>query len=122
MEWFQGHMGSGVPTVVALHHHLLPVPGTGRERNILLDAGEMLRTITQARVPLVLTGHKHQPWAWNLEGTVIATTGTFCSTKTNSGQNFNHVRLSDERLHIDNVDAHTGTRRTLCDVALEVAA
>ncbi|MHB1324312.1 MAG: metallophosphoesterase family protein, partial [Coriobacteriia bacterium] len=31
--------------IVALHHHLLPVPGTGRERNIVYDAGDVLRVL-----------------------------------------------------------------------------
>ncbi len=26
-------------SVVALHHHIIPIPRTGRERNILTDAG-----------------------------------------------------------------------------------
>src|SRR5215216_3799460 len=28
--------------VFVLHHHLLPVPGTGRERNVVYDAGDAL--------------------------------------------------------------------------------
>ena len=32
--------------ILAVHHHLVPIPGTGRERNIVLDAGDLLLTIT----------------------------------------------------------------------------
>src|SRR6476659_10585287 len=39
--------------VFVLHHHLLPVPGTGRERNIVHDAGDTLETLQRANVDLV---------------------------------------------------------------------
>ena len=29
--------------IITFHHHLLPIPQTGRERNILLDAGDLLK-------------------------------------------------------------------------------
>ena len=44
-----------------LHHHLLPVPGTGRERNIVYDAGDAIECLQRAGVDLVLSGHKHVP-------------------------------------------------------------
>ena len=28
--------------IIALHHHIIPVPRTGRERNVLTDAGDIL--------------------------------------------------------------------------------
>ena len=28
--------------VFVVHHHLIPLPGTGRERNIIFDAGDVL--------------------------------------------------------------------------------
>ena len=31
--------------IFMLHHHLLPVPGTGRERNIVYDAGDVLEVL-----------------------------------------------------------------------------
>jgi 3',5'-cyclic AMP phosphodiesterase CpdA len=33
--------------MVILHHHLVPVPGTGRERNIPMDAGDFLRLLSE---------------------------------------------------------------------------
>src|SRR4029078_6464466 len=39
--------------------HLSPIPGTGRERNIVHDAGDTLETLQRANVDLVLAGHKH---------------------------------------------------------------
>src|SRR6266508_3967798 len=38
--------------VCVLHHHLLPVPGTGRERNIVYDAGDAIECLQRAGVDL----------------------------------------------------------------------
>src|SRR5213079_2255449 len=52
--------------VFVLHHHLLPVPGTGRERNVVYDAGDAIECLQRAGVDFVLSGHKHVPYAWRL--------------------------------------------------------
>ena len=44
-------------SIVALHHHIVPIPQTGRERNVLSDAGDILKTLTTHEVDLVLSGH-----------------------------------------------------------------
>ena len=62
--------------VFVLHHHLLPVPGTGRERNIVHDAGDALESLQRAGVDLVLSGHKHVPYAWRLEHLFVVNAGT----------------------------------------------
>ena len=36
--------------IFVLHHHLLPVPGTGRERNIIYDAGDAIECLQRAGV------------------------------------------------------------------------
>ena len=36
-------------TVFVVHHHLIPLPGTGRERNIIFDAGDVLERLVEAR-------------------------------------------------------------------------
>jgi 3',5'-cyclic AMP phosphodiesterase CpdA len=65
--------------VVAMHHHLVPVPGTGRERNIVHDAGDLLRVLANNGVDLVLCGHKHVPNVWRLEDMLIVNAGTCCT-------------------------------------------
>ena len=35
--------------IFVLHHHLLPVPGTGRERNVVYDAGDLLEVLLRCR-------------------------------------------------------------------------
>ncbi len=67
--------------IFVLHHHLLPVPGTGRERNIVYDAGDSLEVLQQAKVNLVLSGHKHVPYAWRLEDIFIVNAGTVSSLR-----------------------------------------
>jgi putative phosphoesterase len=65
--------------VVAMHHHLVPVPGTGRERNIVHDAGDLLKVLATNSVDLVLCGHKHVPNVWRLEDMLIVNAGTCCT-------------------------------------------
>ncbi|TMK73050.1 MAG: metallophosphoesterase [Actinobacteria bacterium] len=42
--------------IVTVHHHLVGIPGTGRERNIVLDAADVLLTLTDLDIDLVLSG------------------------------------------------------------------
>jgi 3',5'-cyclic-AMP phosphodiesterase len=65
--------------VLAMHHHLVPVPGTGRERNIVRDAGDLLRVLAANGIDLVLCGHKHVPNVWRLEDMLIVNAGTCCT-------------------------------------------
>jgi 3',5'-cyclic AMP phosphodiesterase CpdA len=67
--------------IFVLHHHLLPIPGTGRERNIVHDAGDALECLQRAGVDLVLSGHKHVPYAWRLEDLFIVNAGTVSSSR-----------------------------------------
>lgn len=63
------------------HHHLLPVPGTGRERSTVADAGDLLEVLIRSGVHLCLTGHKHVPYVWRLENIYVANAGTCSSLK-----------------------------------------
>ena len=67
--------------VFVLHHHLLPIPGTGRERNVVHDAGDTLECLQRADVHLVLSGHKHVPYAWRLENLFVVNAGTVSTTR-----------------------------------------
>jgi Icc protein len=67
--------------VFTLHHHLIPVPGTGRERSTVQDAGDLLELLLASGVDLVLTGHKHVPHVWRLEHMYIANAGTCASLR-----------------------------------------
>ena len=62
--------------VFAIHHHVVPIPGTGRERNIITDAGDLLAVLTTLDIDLVLSGHKHVPYFWGLNGLLVCNAGT----------------------------------------------
>ncbi|MBW3576753.1 MAG: metallophosphoesterase [Actinobacteria bacterium] len=63
--------------VFVLHHHLVAIPGAGREANVIQDAGDVLAVLTElGDVDLVLSGHKHVPFFWGLNGTLVANCGT----------------------------------------------
>ncbi|MBE0417772.1 MAG: metallophosphoesterase [Coriobacteriia bacterium] len=82
--------------VLCMHHHLVPVPGTGRERNIVYDAGDVLRVLQGSGCDLVLCGHKHVPNVWRLEDMLIVNAGTACSHRLRG-----KVRPSYNLLEID---------------------
>ncbi|KZX11170.1 metallophosphoesterase family protein [Methanobrevibacter oralis] len=89
-------------SVVALHHHVVSIPDTGRERNVLSDAGEVLKTLTTHEVDLVLSGHKHVPNIWKINNTIIANAGSLCSEKLRGkNQNsYNVYNISDKSIEI----------------------
>jgi len=94
-----------VPTafrIFMLHHHLLPVPGTGRERNIVYDAGDLLEVLQACGVDLVLCGHKHVPYAWRLERLFVVNAGTCSSLRLrgNTKACYNIVHLDDDRVEV----------------------
>ena len=68
--------------IFVLHHHLISVPGTGRERNIVWDAGDVLATLDKAGVDLVLCGHKHVPYIWTIKDMIIVNSGTIATRRT----------------------------------------
>ncbi|MBJ7347917.1 MAG: hypothetical protein JHC87_05015, partial [Thermoleophilaceae bacterium] len=43
--------------------------------------GDTLETLLDSGVDLVLSGHKHVPYAWRLEDMFIVTTGTVSTTR-----------------------------------------
>ena len=57
------------------------MPGTGRERNIVNDAGDTLECLQRSEVDLVLAGHKHVPYAWRLEDLFVVNAGTVSSSR-----------------------------------------
>ena len=88
--------------IFVLHHHLLPVPGTGRERNIVYDAGDLLELLMHLNVNLVLAGHKHVPYAWRLENLTVVTTGTVSTLRLrgNTRPCYNVVEIAPEWVRV----------------------
>ena len=84
--------------IVSFHHHLVPVPNTGRERNVLFNSGDILDLLIRYGVTLVLNGHKHYPNVCKVEDMVVVNAGTVCSTKTRLGDvnSFNIIEINDQ--------------------------
>lgn len=62
--------------VFVIHHHLVSIPGTGRERNTVIDAGDVLELLAASSVDIILSGHKHVPYFWGLNGMLLCNSGT----------------------------------------------
>jgi 3',5'-cyclic AMP phosphodiesterase CpdA len=62
--------------IFVIHHHLVALPGTGRERNTINDAGDVLAELVYNGVDIVLSGHKHVPYFWGISGLLICNSGT----------------------------------------------
>ena len=88
--------------IFVLHHHLLPVPGTGRERNVVYDAGDAIECLQRSGVRLVLSGHKHVPYAWRLEDLFVVTTGTVSSLRLrgNTRPCYNVVEITGRNVEL----------------------
>lgn len=102
-KWVQDRCGDPDEfKVVCLHHHLIPVPGTGRERNIAYDAGDVLRVLSGCGVDVVLCGHKHVPNVWRLEDLLIVNAGTACSLRLRGAikPSYNLVELFPGRVRV----------------------
>lgn len=87
-------------TVIGFHHHLIPVPNSGRETNIIEDAGETLDIILQNDVPLVLMGHRHVPYGVRIHNTLIINAGTFSCNRTRAhfGNTFNLIDIDGDNI------------------------
>jgi 3',5'-cyclic-AMP phosphodiesterase len=88
--------------IFVLHHHLVPVPGTGRERNIVWDAGDVLALLDELKVSLVLAGHKHVPNVWQLGGMLLINSGTASTYRVRgyTRPSYNVIEVSEERVRI----------------------
>jgi 3',5'-cyclic-AMP phosphodiesterase len=99
----EGFHGEADLRVFVCHHHLVPVPGTGRERNQVLDAGDVLALLRQCEVDLVLSGHRHVPYVWPIAGILLVHSGTVATLRTRGFPNpaYNLVRVEAGRISVD---------------------
>ncbi len=71
--------------IVVIHHHVVPIPMAGRERNVLSNAGDLLDLFLRYGVDLVLSGHRHYPNVHKAENTLFINAGTLSCSKTRYG-------------------------------------
>ena len=67
--------------IVAIHHHVVPVPDTGADQITVIDAGDVLRGLAKSKANLVLCGHRHRPWRWQVENMKVLHAGSVSSEK-----------------------------------------
>jgi predicted phosphodiesterase len=77
------------------------VPGTGRERNVVYDAGDVIEVLQDSRVNLVLSGHKHVPYAWRLEHLFVVNAGTVSSLRLRGRGKPCYNMIDIEGRHVD---------------------
>lgn len=79
-------LDDGIVKVVFFHHHLLPIPNTGRERGTIDDAGDVLKILLDYDVDVVCHGHKHTTNVYRITDgdheLIVVNNGTFSATKT----------------------------------------
>ena len=93
-------------TVLGFHHHLIPVPNSGRENNIIEDSGETLDIILKNNIPIVLMGHRHVPFGVKIHNTLLVNAGTFSSNRTRAffGNTFNIIEIKHSDINVTVVD------------------
>ena len=98
--------------VFALHHHLVPVPGTGRERNTVWDSGDVLSLLDELDVHLVLSGHKHVPHVWLLNRLLVVNSGTVSSHRLRgyTRPSYNVLEVTDDHIKVTLKYPGTGER------------
>jgi len=89
-------------TILGFHHHVIPVPNSGRETNIIEDAGETLDIILKNNIPLVLMGHRHVPYGVKIHKTLLVNAGTFSCNRTRAhfGNTFNIIDIDDNEIEV----------------------
>ena len=89
--------------IVAMHHHLIAIPDTGPDQLTVVDASNVLRTVLDYRVDVVLCGHKHMPWTWNFEALTVVNTGTATSERVRGffENTYNILNISNKKVQVD---------------------
>lgn len=98
--------------IFVLHHHLVPVPGTGRERNTVWDAGDVLALLADCGADLVLSGHKHVPHVWLLDHVLLVNSGTVSSYRLRgyTRPSYNVIEVTADAVRITLKYPGTGER------------
>jgi 3',5'-cyclic AMP phosphodiesterase CpdA len=95
-DWDKG------PKILLVHHHILAVPGTGRDVNNLRDAGDVMAILRELRVDMVLSGHRHVPYVWSISGVRIVHSGTVSSMRVRGSMppSYNVIEFDEESVRI----------------------
>jgi Icc protein len=107
-------------TIIGFHHHLIPVPNSGREANIIEDAGETLDIILKNEIPLVLMGHRHVPWAVKIHKSLLVNAGTLSCNRTRAhlGNTFNIIDIDKNKIEVTVLNIRTDDRKKMVEFNL----
>ena len=108
-------------TVIGFHHHVVPVPNSGRETNIIDDAGETLDIILKNEIPLVLMGHRHVPWAVKIHKTLLVNAGTLSCNRTRAhyGNTFNIIDIDNDEIEVTVVNIRKEKQKKMIEYNFE---
>ena len=86
--------------IVLLHHHLMPIPDTGMEKNMTTDAGDVLWSLISHGANAVLCGHRHRPWLWTTGDLNIVYAGAVSTNRLRGfyRNSYNIIRVEGNRL------------------------
>lgn len=116
--WIEEHLkDSEAIKIIGLHHHLVPVPNSGREQNIINDAGGLLDLALRNEVALVLMGHRHVPYAVRVHKTLMVNAGTFSSARTRAhlGCSFNIIDIQDKTISVTAFDIENSKEKMMVE-------
>jgi 3',5'-cyclic-AMP phosphodiesterase len=90
------------PKILMIHHHILAVPGTGRDVNNLRDAGDVMAILRELKVDMVLSGHRHVPYVWSISGVRVVHSGTVSTMRVRGtmAPSYNVIEIDDESVRI----------------------
>ena len=108
-------------TTIGFHHHVIPVPNSGRETNIIEDAGETLDIILKNEIPLVLMGHRHVPYGVKIHKTLLVNAGTFSCNRTRAhfGNTFNIIDIENDGITVTVVNIRKGKQEKMIKFNLD---
>ena len=77
------------------------------------DAGDVLELLTELKVDLVVAGHKHVPYTWDLNGMPIVTSGTATTRRTrdDTPPSYNIISITAEQIAVTVCDSGDPDRR-----------
>jgi 3',5'-cyclic-AMP phosphodiesterase len=112
----EGFAGEADLRLFVCHHHLMPIPATGRERNQVRDAGDVLSLLRRCEVDLVLAGHRHVPYVWPVAGMLLVHSGTVSTLRTRGFPlpAYNLIEVKDGRISVE-LCVPGGSRQSLGD-------
>jgi Icc protein len=95
--------GEAALRIFVMHHHLVAIPGTGRDRNQVWDAGDALEILRSAKVDVVLGGHRHVPHVWPIGDLFLVHSGTASTRRVRgySRPSYNYVTLTGDLIEVE---------------------